>query len=105
METNSNIKRRRELVAISSIGEQDSSKVKGISQLTINSIKIECVETVPGQFTNVISGPIKCDKGFKVTFNLRSPYSNSNNWRFTQVYLVEHSRALSKWIIGTGKLD
>ena len=35
------------------------------------------------------SGPIKCDKGFKVRFDLRTPRDGDNDWYDTLVYLID----------------
>ena len=35
------------------------------------------------------SGPIKCDKGFKVRFDLRTPDENRNGWCNTGIYLID----------------
>ena len=35
------------------------------------------------------SGPIKCDKGFKVRFDLRTPLKDRNDWRGTWIYLID----------------
>ena len=36
------------------------------------------------------SGPIKCDKGFKVRFDLRTPSLNLyNDWDGTWIYLID----------------
>ena len=35
------------------------------------------------------SGPIKCDKGFKVRFDLRTPFPGKTDWTGTAVYLID----------------
>ena len=35
------------------------------------------------------SGPIKCDKGFKVRFDLRNPMQGESDWTGTFVCLVD----------------
>jgi len=35
------------------------------------------------------SGPIKCDKGFKVRFDLRTPAEDRNDWAGTKIYLID----------------
>ena len=35
------------------------------------------------------SGPIKCDKGFKVRFDLRTPWPGRNDWFDAWIYLID----------------
>ena len=66
-----------------------------------NSIDFEYVGTGPHGYGYAISGPIKCDKGFKVRFDLRSPHQGHTNWYDTLVYLVAHDKdTFDKWCWG-----
>ena len=64
--------------------------VKVTPKMDSLSIDFEC-NSYPGYSGGfAISGPIKCDKGFKVRFDLRSPRQGETDWWGTYVYLVEH---------------
>ena len=57
------------------------------SKLQSKTIRFERIKNYDWGYAR--SGPIKCDKGFKVRFDLRTPCDNRNDWYGTEFYLID----------------
>ena len=61
-------------------------RVTSLLPMQIPGLKFKAIVDTSG---NSKSGPIKCDKGFKVRFDLRTPENGYDNWGNLSIFLID----------------
>lgn len=75
------------MVAITQDEARNYGKLKVTPELQSKTIRFKRIDDFGGGYPK--SGPIKCDKGFKVRFDLRTPYPRRNDWRYAGIFLID----------------